>query len=291
MDCTIVEEIIQLRKQNIGMQTIANQLGVTREKVRYHCRKNGLSGLLANNPAVDNALEIFLNNIEKNHGNRIEYVSDYIDSEKPVLIRCKKCKHEFERSAQFARKKKHVSCPNCQRIKKAEVKPKPKPKKLIKTISLRRTIMKTVIKPKPSLKELHILECDECNSVFGSVRKRKLCSQSCVNRRENRLKELRKRKARINGKVDYSITIEKVIRKEKNVCYLCGSQCNSNDFTVDDRGSFIVGKSYPSIEHVRPISKGGTHTWDNVKLAHHYCNSIKNDKKIIEDTGQLVLML
>lgn len=289
MDCTIVEQIIQLRKQGISMKAISKQLGVTRAKVRYHCNKNGLSGILASNPSVDNAFEMFLNNLQTNHGNKVEYVSGFIDSEKTVLIQCKKCGQQFKRSAQFARKKKNVSCPNCQQIKKTEA--KPKPEKPAKTKSLKRIIMKTVIKPKPSLKELHILKCDECNSVFGSVRKRKLCSQSCVNRRENRLKELRKRKARMNGKIDYSITIEKIIQKEKNVCYLCGSQCDSNDFTIDDRGSFIVGKSYPSIEHVQPISKGGTHTWDNVKLAHHYCNSIKNDKKIIEDTGQLVLML
>ena len=38
---------------------------------------------------------------------------------------------------------------------------------------------------------------------------------------------------------------------------------------------FIVGKKYPSIDHVIPLSKGGTHSWDNVKLAHFSCNSAK----------------
>lgn len=292
MNCTIAEEIIQLRKQNISMNVIADKLGITRDTVRYHCRKNGLSGVLAANPKVERALEMFLANIEKNHSNQIEYVSGFINTEKPVLVRCKICKHEFERAAQFARKKKKVTCSRCIEMKPPKVKPKPKPKPVDKIYLLRKSILRTIIKPKTTLKEAHILKCDECNSTFGSTtRKRKLCSKACNNRRNNRLKELRKRKARINGKVDYSITIEKVIQKEKNVCYLCGGQCDSTDFTIDDRGSFIVGKNYPSIEHVVAISKGGTHTWDNVKLAHHYCNSIKNDKKIVEDTGQMVLML
>ena len=291
MNCTIVEEIIQLRKQGISMKAISKQLDISRAKVRYHCNKNGLNGILAENPTVDNAFKMFLNNLQTNHGDKVEYVSGYIDSEKPVLIQCKECGEQFKRAAQFARKKKKVSCPCCIKLKKPIVKLKPKPKPIDKVYLLRKSILKAVVKPKTTLKEVHILKCDECNSTFGTTRKRKLCSKACNNRRDNRLKELRKRKARINGKVDYSITIEKVIQKEKNVCYLCGGQCDSTDFTIDDRGSFIVGRNYPSIEHVIAISKGGTHTWDNVKLAHHYCNSIKNDKKIVEDTGQMVLML
>ena len=40
--------------------------------------------------------------------------------------------------------------------------------------------------------------------------------------------------------------------------------------------------NYPSIDHTVPVSKGGTHTWDNVQLAHFYCNRVKgnNIKKI-----------
>ena len=31
-----------------------------------------------------------------------------------------------------------------------------------------------------------------------------------------------------------------------------------------------------------PKSKGGTHTWDNVRLAHRHCNAVKGDKLINE---------
>lgn len=56
---------------------------------------------------------------------------------------------------------------------------------------------------------------------------------------------------------------------------------------LDNDNNFIVGYDYPSIDHVIPISKGGTHTWDNVRLAHHHCNSIKKDSIVNEDeTGQ-----
>lgn len=32
-----------------------------------------------------------------------------------------------------------------------------------------------------------------------------------------------------------------------------------------------------TVEHIIPISKGGTHTWDNVAPAHAKCNFEKND--------------
>lgn len=40
-------------------------------------------------------------------------------------------------------------------------------------------------------------------------------------------------------------------------------------------------KAYPSIDHIIPVSHGGTHTWDNVELAHRYCNGVKSDKVFV----------
>ena len=70
------------------------------------------------------------------------------------------------------------------------------------------------------------------------------------------------------------------MEKDNNTCYLCGNEVNINDYYIDKKGVFIAGNNYPSIEHVIPLSKGGTHTWDNVKLACRHCNSIKSDKII-----------
>ena len=41
---------------------------------------------------------------------------------------------------------------------------------------------------------------------------------------------------------------------------------------------FIVGKNYPSIDHIVPLSWGGLHSWANVQLAHHGCNTAKGAK-------------
>jgi len=36
-----------------------------------------------------------------------------------------------------------------------------------------------------------------------------------------------------------------------------------------------------TIEHIRPLSHGGTHTWDNVAPAHARCNFEKGDSDLV----------
>ncbi|WHP42977.1 hypothetical protein QIX46_08180 [Lysinibacillus boronitolerans] len=211
MNSNIVEQILQLRRS--GMGAISKELNVSYIKVRYHCRKHNLSGVVANN--FDTSFETFLVNIKNNHGNEVEYVSGYIDSEKSVLVRCLKCGDEFSRAAQFARKKSKIKCLNCEDTKRIENEQRNKEIK-----KWRRIILAEAVKVTSALKELKFNRCVECDRQFYSERKVKYCSNRCSKGKENRRKELKKRKARLNGHVDYSITIEKLIQKEKNVLFV-----------------------------------------------------------------------
>ncbi len=40
----------------------------------------------------------------------------------------------------------------------------------------------------------------------------------------------------------------------------------------------------PSIDHIVPITRGGTHTWDNAQLAHLLCNTRKGNKVLEPNT-------
>lgn len=53
-------------------------------------------------------------------------------------------------------------------------------------------------------------------------------------------------------------------------CCICGEQINK----------FIRFPNMlaASVEHIIPISKGGTHTWDNVAPSHIRCNQAKGDQ-------------
>lgn len=79
---------------------------------------------------------------------------------------------------------------------------------------------------------------------------------------------------------DKSITLKKLYDRDKGVCKICGGLCDYNDYKIVN-GITVVGNCYPSIDHIIAISKGGSHTWDNIQLAHKQCNSIKKDKEAI----------
>lgn len=76
---------------------------------------------------------------------------------------------------------------------------------------------------------------------------------------------------------DLTITLRGVFDRDTGRCRLCGGLCDYDDFILRD-GVTIVGEGYPSIDHITPLSRGGTHTWDNVQLAHMHCNRVKSNK-------------
>jgi 5-methylcytosine-specific restriction endonuclease McrA len=64
-------------------------------------------------------------------------------------------------------------------------------------------------------------------------------------------------------------------------CRLCGG-------TVDRRLKHPDAMS-ATLDHIVPLSRGGTHTWANVQLAHHRCNSEKNAG--VFGSGEQLLLL
>ena len=291
MSKDIDRKIIRLRKQKKGYKTIATALGVDRDRVRYVCQRQGLAGIMAETEAHECKEKKFKRDFE-NKFPGFNYHSGFQDRESPFYCKCRICGHIQERNAQCVKPSrcKELQCDNCNELIKLR-------KELI--ITLRNINDKKVkeqnniIKENERIKELTGI-CRECGKVFiGTSKGMMYCSTECANRKHNRIKEIRKRKRlKKNGDIDWNITLNKLIKRDKNVCHMCGDRCDKKDYRLDSEGNFIVGPDYPSIDHVLPISKGGTHTWSNVKLAHHYCNTIKSDNEIyVKGNGQLTLTM
>lgn len=76
---------------------------------------------------------------------------------------------------------------------------------------------------------------------------------------------------------DKGITIKALVKKHGAKCYYC--RCNLVMTRADGR-EYLPNKA--TIEHLDPISRGGTHTWDNVRPACWQCNIRKNAKSYEE---------
>ena len=112
----------------------------------------------------------------------------------------------------------------------------------------------------------------------------KYCSQKCFNRHNNTTKDVSVRLRRHGRGDEYreSITLDEVIERDGGICYLCGCETSKDDCWYDVNGYHVCGDTYPTRDHVIPIARGGTHTWDNVRLACRRCNSQKNDRTLEE---------
>lgn len=76
-----------------------------------------------------------------------------------------------------------------------------------------------------------------------------------------------------NNDFDKSITLRAVRERDNDICQICGLMVNDKDI---ENGH--IKRMYPTVDHIIPLSKGGSHTWDNVRLAHMSCNAGKCDK-------------
>jgi len=120
--------------------------------------------------------------------------------------------------------------------------------------------------------------CRNCGKEFWTEYKKSkvFCSGHCQDAYAREVKRLRKH--RLDGKIiDSDITLMKLSVRDDGICRLCGLPVDWSDYIVDENGTFIAGKNYPSVDHIYPISRGGLHAWDNVQLAHFSCNSFKSD--------------
>ncbi|MDH5099761.1 HNH endonuclease [Lactobacillus kefiranofaciens] len=127
---------------------------------------------------------------------------------------------------------------------------------------------------KPTYKAITFLPCEYCGRAFEQHYGRRFCSEKCrkkqYNLRKRRKINARTKQAKKNGNYDKSITLAKLYKRDHGVCYICDKHLILNDnYNRLDA---------PTIEHVVPICKGGTHTWNNVRLACRACNIAKGTK-------------
>lgn len=292
------KQVVELRNNtDMGYGEIADLVGAdTRYQVRSFLKTKGALklGLLEEKKAMaDTGQSQSYEDREKHFAKLFEklqptfkYHSGYISATERFKCACKECGHVQERSAEMVRpsyRDYNLQCDRCLESRRVQRKEKVKSVRRLR-MSLKKIERhrKMKLEREKYVDSLQGHTCNECAVTFVATSKgNKYCSYNCMQRNVDRVKKLRRRRnAHKNGKVDSSIGLGSLINRDDNTCYLCNEPCDGLDYIDTVEGHFIAGGSYPSIDHVIPISKGGTHTWDNVRLAHHYCNSVKRDSVV-----------
>lgn len=205
-------------------------------------------------------------------GGRFELVSRILtdSGESRLTVKCTTCGAEKEISS-ISLRGKHptkVSCGNCSHL---EAEQRQKQKREFEKEEKQR--LREVQKLKKA-KQIGFRFC-ECGSILPEGKKVcEKCQRKTRRANEQRKQYLRRTRAKV---FDKTITLEKLYDRDNGVCYLCNRTCDWSDFQKVN-GVFIVGGSYPTVEHIKPLCKGGEHSWSNVKLACFSCNTKKGAK-------------
>ena len=299
------DKLIKLREEGYGYKRIANKLDISRSTVKRWCKRLGLDGHLGTKPVTPkpngkncqecNETIVTINQHAKFCCKKCKDKHYYRIRERvqtPILIKkCKVCDESFETNIP-----NKIYC--AEECSKENYREKYSAESFEKTCNncgnnyvgakgrtycspecgdeYRRNAIK---KARPTYNK----RCTECGKHYSTTAKlSKYCSPECSRRFNNRKAEVNRREQlKENGKIDWDISIERLIKRDGSECYLCHERCDLNDYEVREDGTFIARQGYPSIDHVVPVAKGGTHTWDNVKLACRRCNTLKSDSLIL----------
>lgn len=231
---------------------------------------------------AENRLAVFLKE------NGYSYMGGYKSKNSHITVACLTCGGTFTRYVENVSKLKTISCPICA-DKKREAKQIEKQHQAEEREDLRKQhkVLKEQERRAGQNKRLdnpHI--CPICHKTF-TIREYaesigtdpmfipnvEFCSKKCRNKGHKTSRYIER--AKLHGcEWESGVTLSKLLKRDGLRCALCGELCDPND-TSWGNGS---GPLYPSMDHKIPLAKGGTHTWDNVQVAHLICNSFKNIK-------------
>ena len=206
------------------------------------------------------------------------YVGNYTGSSGAVDLRCCVCNGVFTQPFTTIRNGKKVTCPHCRQRaidnKRKEKERKQKERK-------QEAEQKKAQKEAELFLSTYQVECEMCGKIFVTRKKNKrCCSPECGKVKANKASSKRKDKRITKDKqIDKGITARRLYKRDGGVCWICGKACDLNDYTVKDN-VIICGDYYPSVDHVIAICDGGTDSWNNVRLAHRICNSLRYYNKV-----------
>lgn len=137
--------------------------------------------------------------------------------------------------------------------------------------------------------------CKTCGKPVGYSfgRSRIFCSKECLTQDmkqrpeyKEQMRAYRKRRKALQrgAQVGESFSYKQIFERDKWKCRMCGVKTPASL-----RGTYEPNA--PELDHIMPLSKGGTHSIDNAQLLCRQCNQWKSDKVLPHQQGLFTALL
>ena len=300
-----VQQIVNMYSAGIEQKEITEATGQTYCVVRYWLKKKGLYDPKRRQHVLEPAHKAIKVNEERKREAETRlarsllekgftYIEGYNGKNSHIKVSCLTCGVSFTKYVESVSKLKTISCPICaenkretrQAEKDAQHKKWEQQQEEYKQKRLEREL-----ELKNRTDEVHI--CKECGCIYTYrsyaqsigvdpifIQRIDCCSKECLKKHKHKQRghetDHIKRAVRHGCEWESGVTLKKLIKRDGLRCAICGELCDINDKSYGNGN----GPLYPSMDHIIPIAKGGSHTWNNVQVAHLICNTLKSDKVI-----------
>lgn len=283
-------EIVKMRHNGKSMSEIAELCGLTLSAIHCICKRYNVAGVVSDRKSVvENPKNQYTNGQFDREANAIRYINErtpqfeyagnFTGIDGFVDLKCKTCGTVITKSF-VSVKHGTARCDVCYQREldekhKAEVEAKEQQKEQAKEQRKQQKYKRLF---ESEIVQLEFPTCECCGRLYVPRKQGvKYCSSECMTRANNAIRKDRRVKKLKAIVVDRGITLKRLYERDKGVCYMCGCTCDWEDYEVRPDGTFVAHDNYPSIDHIQPISKGGLHSWGNVRLACRKCNYQKSD--------------
>ena len=218
---------------------------------------------------------------ERGYSDKFEFLGGRTSSKGKARLRCRICGHEFEKFGNFCQQWTNIRCDMCH-IHLLDETDAPRDGKLAEHLA-ERFLSGDLIGEISRDWNIHRRYVSNLIRDVGVVPE-----DEYEKRRANLQRNL---EGRVNGTIKQrlvyygsselpfdDIDVRELYSRDGGICHICGNVTDWGDCRYTDSGRFVCGKTYPTIDHVKPLAKGGSHTWGNVKLACFLCNCRKGSR-------------
>lgn len=130
--------------------------------------------------------------------------------------------------------------------------------------------------------------CSDCGQPIAVYQGSGNYCASCARRRRPPEAKSDRKRARHAGVAYQYISRKRVFERDGWHCHICGKPTDKLAYLSRSWDHSQLNMRYPTLDHIVPLSAGGSHTYDNVACACWHCNCVvKGDRAVGE---QLLLV-